>query len=385
MTTQDADLAIVGGGIAGLWTLHRALNAGYNAVLFEADTLGGVQSLASQGMIHGGLKYALAGLLSTASEAIATMPARWRTCLEGRGEVDLGGLPLASSHYYLFAADNTLGKLTTFFASRSLRGRIRRLAPSQFPAAFSDFGGVVYELDDFVLDVPTLIDRLSTPVMERIFRLRVEATNCRLEEDHVILQAGMEQLRVRRLVNTGGAGGGLLAEEMLPTRFPMQLRPLHQVLVHTAGITPLFGHCLTRISRAEPRLTITTHGSGSNSMLYVGGQLATSGVERSQAAQIAFARAELDECLPWIDLRQARFDTLRIDRAEPRTTAGTRPDQAHVDQAGPWLQAWPTKLTLAPDLADRVLSCLPPPAGGPAPVLDLPKPSAGLPPWQSLS
>ena len=52
-TEQHADLAIVGGGIAGLWTLHRALAAGYNAVLFEAADLGGIQSLASQGMIHG--------------------------------------------------------------------------------------------------------------------------------------------------------------------------------------------------------------------------------------------------------------------------------------------------------------------------------------------
>jgi hypothetical protein len=31
---------------------------------------------------------------------------------------------------------------------RALRGRIRRLSASTYPAAFSEFTGVVYELDD---------------------------------------------------------------------------------------------------------------------------------------------------------------------------------------------------------------------------------------------
>ncbi len=380
-TEQHADLAIVGGGIAGLWTLHRALAAGYNAVLFEVADLGGIQSLASQGMIHGGLKYALAGLLSPASEAIALMPQRWRACIEGKGDVDLGGLPVASDRYYLFAADNTLGKLTTFFASRSLRGRIRRLSASTYPAAFSEFTGVVYELDDFVIDAPTLIRRLALPVMHRIYQLSVDERCCRLEGEHVVLKTGSSELHVHRLVNCAGAGAGGLAQSLLPGRFPMQLRPLHQVLVETNIKAPLFAHCLTRISRAEPRLTVTTHDVGDRRILYLGGQLATSGVNRSVDEQIDFTRRELADCLPWIDTKDARISTLRIDRAEPLQTAGTRPDQAFVEQQGAWLQAWPTKLTLTPDLGDRVLALLPPPKGGEAPTLDLPKPALGRPPW----
>ncbi len=61
------DIVILGGGIAGLWLLHRLRAAGYAAVLLEKSTLGDGQTIVSQGMIHGGMKYALAGALTGAS------------------------------------------------------------------------------------------------------------------------------------------------------------------------------------------------------------------------------------------------------------------------------------------------------------------------------
>ena len=56
----------------------------------EADpraSLGGEQTIKSQGIIHGGAKYALHGALTGASEAIADMPRRWREALAGDGEL----------------------------------------------------------------------------------------------------------------------------------------------------------------------------------------------------------------------------------------------------------------------------------------------------------
>ncbi|MEZ5480827.1 MAG: FAD-dependent oxidoreductase [Porticoccaceae bacterium] len=56
--TINVDIAIIGGGIAGLWLLNRLVSAGYNAILFEQSALSGSdQTVASQGMIHGGIKY----------------------------------------------------------------------------------------------------------------------------------------------------------------------------------------------------------------------------------------------------------------------------------------------------------------------------------------
>ena len=384
LPSQHADLAIAGGGIAGLWTLRRALAAGYNAVLFEGATLGGVQTLASQGLIHGGLKYALAGLLNPASEAIAGMPDRWRACLQGTGEPDLRGLPVASGRYHLFAARGTLGGLTTFFASRSLRGRIRKLDAAHWPAAFAGFDGLVYELDDFALDTVELVRRLAGNVGDRIFNLQLDAGNLRRTPEGFEVDCGGTALAVDRLVSCAGAGGGALGELLAPGRFPMQLRPLHQVLVRTRLPAPLFGHCVTRIGRPEPRLTLTTHRDGSDDVLYLGGQLATDGVARDAEQQVGVARRELRACVPWLDFSDAGFSTLRIDRAEPLQAGGIKPDQAFVAEHDGFIQAWPTKLTLAPDLADRVLDLLPPPRRGALPELPLPRPVAGRCPWDRL-
>ena len=132
----QVDIAILGGGIAGLWLLNRVRAAGYHAVLFEAEALGSGQSVASQGMIHGGVKYTLGGALSGASEAIADMPAHWRRCLAGDGDVDLRGTRILSDHFYMWSSDNALSRVTTFLASKALRGRVDALKPRDYPALF---------------------------------------------------------------------------------------------------------------------------------------------------------------------------------------------------------------------------------------------------------
>ena len=73
---QKTDIAILGGGIAGLWLLNLLAKRGYSVLLIEKEALGSGQTIASQGMIHGGIKYALGGFLSDASETISAMPAR---------------------------------------------------------------------------------------------------------------------------------------------------------------------------------------------------------------------------------------------------------------------------------------------------------------------
>ena len=75
-TTHQFDAIILGGGIAGLWLLSLLRNQGFEAILLEKESLGSGQTFASQGMIHGGIKYSLAGAMTGASESIADMPAR---------------------------------------------------------------------------------------------------------------------------------------------------------------------------------------------------------------------------------------------------------------------------------------------------------------------
>ena len=94
------DIAIVGGGITGLW-LHSLLKSrGYQCLLFEKYKLGSGQKLAYPGMIHGGLKYNLDGITGTASKTISSMPAVWRACLSGDSEMDLSNVGCIASVSY---------------------------------------------------------------------------------------------------------------------------------------------------------------------------------------------------------------------------------------------------------------------------------------------
>jgi len=69
------DVAIIGGGIAGLWLLDRLRKKGYGALLIESERLGTGQTICSQGIIHGGAKYSLRGSVGESAKMVATMPA----------------------------------------------------------------------------------------------------------------------------------------------------------------------------------------------------------------------------------------------------------------------------------------------------------------------
>ncbi len=114
MANCCADIVILGGGIAGLWLLNHLKAKGYSVLLFESTALGDGQSVASQGIIHGGLKYALSGTLSGTARAITGMPDRWRACLAGNDPVDLRGCQLLSENYYMWSEGSYRSKLKTF-------------------------------------------------------------------------------------------------------------------------------------------------------------------------------------------------------------------------------------------------------------------------------
>ncbi len=376
------DAAIVGGGIAGLWLLNVLRGRGYSVVLLESGRLGGGQTLASQGLIHGGLKYALGGALTSASEAIAGMPARWRACLAGAGEVDLSSLRPLAERIYLFGQGGTLGALGGFFASKALRGRIRRLTPPEFPCFLAKRAvrELVYEIDDFVLDPVSLVRRLAELGAPHIYQAPRNPVLA-LRDQEAIIEVGVVRISCGHLILAAGQGNEDLLRH-LNMLSPMQRRPLHQVVLRHPDAGPFFGHCLSGPARPTPRLTITTHPDGQGKWLWsIGGQLATHGVRHSAAAQRQRTRRELQTCAPWIDWSKADIQCFRIDRAEPRQPWGRRPDAAFAKAQGRCIVCWPTKLTLAPDLGDKVGALLPAPAHPAPPPLDLPPAQVGAPPW----
>ncbi|NNN24979.1 MULTISPECIES: NAD(P)/FAD-dependent oxidoreductase [Pseudomonas] len=384
----STDILIVGGGIAGLWLNARLRRAGFSTVLVENSALGGVQSMRSQGIIHGGTKYALHGALTGASEAIADMPALWRDCLAGTGEVDLRGVRVLSDAHYLWSPGGLAGNLTSFFASKAVRSRVTQVKGSDLPPALQDkaFKGKAYRLTELVLDVPSLIARLAELAGDSL--LAGEHIEALREGGQLAgLRVDGRDIRAQRVVLSAGAGNEALLRELGLERPEMQRRPLHMVLVTAPTLKPLYAHCLG--GGPKPRVTVTTHPlSNGDWVWYLGGDIAEAGgVARSEAEQITEAQRELHKLVPWIDLSTARWATLRVDRAEPSQNNLLRPDSAFLAEDGALLVGWPTKLALAPNFADRVVESLEKSGVRPqasAALPNLPRPAMASPVWEEL-
>lgn len=356
--TVHTDIAIIGGGIAGLWTLNQLRNSGYSAILFEQQSLGSHQTIGSQGMIHGGIKYALGGALGSGSETISAMPATWRQCLEGSGKVDLRGCRVLSEDFFLWSNASLQSRVTAFFASKLLRGRVQRVAACDYPAPLQSTGfrGQVYRLVDLVLDVPSLLETLASRYREAIFAIDWSQAALRREGRRAVLDLPGCTVVPARLLLTAGAGNEDLITA-LDSRAPaMQRRPLQQVLVKHQYPESFYAHCLG--GNPSPRLTISSHRSHDGQPIwYLGGDLATAGASEEPGKLIEKANRELGELLPWIDFGHSEWTTVRLDRAEPRQSALLRPDGAFVgklDAVDNALAAWPGKLTLSPELANEV-------------------------------
>ena len=384
----STDVLIVGGGVAGLWLNARLRKQGFATVLVDKGTLGGGQSVKSQGIIHGGTKYALSGALTGASEAIADMPRRWREALEGKGELDLSGVRLLSDAHYLWSPGTLAGNLTSFFASKAVRSRVGQVKGDELPPALQHpkFKGKVYRLSELVLDVPSLIARLAELAGDSLF------AGQQIEPLHdgnelVGLRVDGREIRAQRIVFSAGGGTAELLAALGLQQPAMQRRPLHMVIVKAPTLKPLYAHCLG--GGTKPRVTVTSHPAADGDWVwYLGGDLAEAdGVARDEASQIAAAKKELAELVPWIDLSAAQWATLRIDRAEPAQSALARPDNAFLAEQGRLLVGWPTKLALSPDFSDRVEAALARdgirPGQHPA-LPELPRPRLTGPFWEGL-
>lgn len=361
------DIAIIGGGVAGLWLANRLANTGYSLALFESKALGSDQTVASQGMIHGGMKYTLSGTLTGASEAIAEMPRHWRACLCGEGDVDLRNSRILSDHFFMWSSETMTSRLTTFLASKLTRGRVEPVADDKRPPLLRNnhFSGSLYRLEDLVLDVPSLVTNLAHNLPGRIFQIEESSTRLTASahgEVSLITEQDGQSIEVtaQRIVLTAGKGNAALLQQLGLQQPAMQVRPLQQVMVKHHYPHRFYGHCLG--AETTPRLTISSHTTSYGAPVwYLGGNLAERGVHQDAATLIESAKQELADLMPWLDFSEAEWATLPVERAEPLQRHFARPDNAFATQVtgvNNLILGWPTKLTLAPNLANEILALL---------------------------
>lgn len=347
---------ILGGGIAGLWLLNRLNNAGKPTLLIDTGPIGGLQTLSAQGIIHGGIKYSLSGSLSGSAKAIATMPQRWRDCLQGKGEIDLSKTKVLSEHQYMWSSQGLSGKVTTFFSSKAVSSKMQRVNPADYPEFFThpDFHGTLYQLNESVVDTTSLVKNLTDHWPKAIIQSQdyelVQGQNKRVE--HIVVN--QQKIPVDHLILTAGQGNEQLTQKLGLKHIRMQTRPLQMVLLKGKNLVPLYAHCIG--ANTKPLLTITTHRHQDGDYVwYIGGNIAEEGVHQSKENLIADTGKLLAQQLPWMDFNRVQWSTHVVDRAEPLQRGLLRPDTVSLQQDNNIFTCWPTKLALSPLLADQVL------------------------------
>ena len=392
----DLDVVIFGGGAAGLWLLDELVRRDIDALLFETDDLGRGQTISSQGIIHGGLKYTLRGLISASARQIRDMPLIWRRCLAGERVPDLRGTRLRGDYCHLWRAGTIGSRLSMVGARAGLRVAPVPLDADSRPEALLRCPGTVARLDEQVVEPASLLGVLAALHPDRIFQIDGRSG---LELD--VEGPGQVQLvrllnpntgepsdlRPRCVVFTAGAGNGGLRQLAGLSAAAMQRRPLHMVVVR--GDLPwLNGHC---VDGAATRVTVTSTRDFANRVVWqVGGQIAEEGVLATPETLVTRARDELLAVIPGLDLEGVSWSTYRVDRAEPAAGHGRRPDDAWAGRDGNTITAWPTKLALVPQLATRIVTLVEsmlgnaerrrrPPLHDPA---DWPRPAIAAPPWE---
>jgi len=395
------DLIIFGGGVAGLWTLNEASRQGYRCILLEAFELGSGQTIASQGIIHGGLKYTLQGMMTGSAQRIREMPLIWRKSLAGKQLPDLSQTEIRSNACYLWRTESLSSRLGMIGAKMGLHVAPHNLAPEEIPELLAQCPGSIAIMEEQVISPRSLIANLSHAFADQIFKYESEHLTFSLDENKHITSIQIPTsdgtpltINTAAVLFTAGKGNEPLRNQVRPQTAPanvpfMQKRPLHMALVR--GALPQFsGHC---VDGAKTRITITSDtDSQGRTVWQLGGQVAETGVTMNRLELIRHAASELAASVPGIDLSGLEWNTYTVDRAEGATKTGLRPETPQILREGNLFTAWPTKLAFAPRLAAEICENLHAIQVEPTPAESswktafskLPRPLLAQPPWETV-
>lgn len=389
---MQLDTVIFGGGAAGLWLLDELLRRDCTVLLLEAGDLGSGQTVASQGILHGGLKYTLQGLLTPSATAIREMPGVWRKSLSGKCSPQLTNTRVRSDFCYLWRTESVASRLGMIGAKIGLRVAPHTVSKKERPDVLKNCPGTVARMDEQVIAPASFIDDLFQQHRNHILKIDAE-TGLAFEIEQpgnvrsiAITNPETKQqltLNPKQVIFTAGAGNAELRKRAGLSTDAMQRRPLQMVMAR-GNLPELNGHC---VDGAKTRATITSDKDSSGRTVWqVGGQIAEDGVELDAETLIPHAQAELQDVIPGLNLEGVEWGTYRVDRAEATTPGNKRPETVQILREGNTITAWPTKLVLAPELAAEIASDLETDTHSEInfdQLADWPRPDVAQPPWEN--
>lgn len=229
------------------------------------------------------------------------------------------------------------------------------------PSLLRDQPGEVLRVAEPVVDVRSVLQALANANREFIVKVDgpegVELFSERGRVEQAILRGNGQELALRPevVILTAGTGNEALRKRLGLDHGSTQRRPLHMTLLK-GKLPQFFGHC---IDGNKTRVTISSSAQapGGQVTWQLGGELSETGVELSEGDLIQRAQDELQAVLPALQQHELAWSSYRVDRAEEATPSGRRPEDVSIieDGDGHTLSCWPSKLALAPRLAQAVL------------------------------
>lgn len=399
MSSVKLDTLIIGGGIAGLWTLDRQVERGRSTGLIEAGSLGEGQSISAQGILHGGTKYALSGLVPTGAREVSAMPERWTESLVGSCSPNLSDVAVRTPECHLWRTDSVRSIVGMVGAKVGLAVTPTVIEPEKRPAVLRSCPGDVALLPEKVIEMPSVLETFRSLHRDRLLHGTVESISKDPSDGYDVsvstADGGALTIHTTRIVLTAGRGNEALLNMIDGrnasgiTRPEMQLRPLHMGMVRGAqdALPELNGHC---VDGGQTRVTITSSTAEDGSRVWqLGGRLAEDGCSRSEDDQRRESKTCLAAVLPDFDAESPALEwaTYRVDRAELKTRKWARPDGAFVSASEDIITVWPTKMVLAPNAAEKVDALITRNAeetdGHSLPFEAHPTPNVARPPWET--
>ncbi len=367
MKTFHTDIIIIGGGIAGLWSYHVLRARGYSVLLLEGDMLGGGQTLASQGIIHSGLKYMLAGNVSGHAKTMSAMPERWMYAHAGRGDVNISAAIVNARAQSMLLPSGIKGKLIQTLTKKSFGQKINITdVPDTIKSA--GFKGKYIELNEPVFDIPSVVYALSKD-QDAYIKQAQWGENFEFERaaDGDISALLFKHFRIEAQAYISTAAGAnvlMAAANGHDSTLKTQARPLLMGLMRNAPFD-FYAHIVGMSEK--PMATITTHYDKKGARIwYIGGQVA----ERDKDDNIHSFKKDWEIVLEKSIVSIGKTDTnysshwayLPIDRHECVSGSGSEswlPDTPKIHNGGKnMFYCWPTKLAFAPVLSDMIMEQL---------------------------
>jgi glycine/D-amino acid oxidase-like deaminating enzyme len=354
---RNLDVLILGGGIAGLWTAALARARGLRVALLESQKLGCGQTLGSQGIIHGGLKYALIGQVNDTARRIAEVSREWLAAIDGKTDVDLRGTKILAPMQHLLVPGGMLSTLAGAMGHAVFGDTIQNLPKEQWPDAARDLGfnGQMIAMHEPGIDVSSALNILAQQLHGCCYRYDPAQMQLHFDGAGAVtsVQIGDVILQPKKIVALAAAGNDDLAAR-LGIRAQSQRRPLNMVFIK--GSLPVaFWHGVT--ANPRPTFTISTHMTQSNETVwYLGGGVAEDGVVQDRATLFKQTAKILQKYLPQLSMENMDWANYAIERIEGLDPHGRLPDRPSYQHHHNVTLGWVNKLTFAPLLARELLA-----------------------------